>query len=349
MNDHTAREILRATWQRRHGKAPSERALRVALAVACHESAGTYGAGPVSYRDINGDALVVTDRFNWGSAQCPPSEQTPCVEPNFRIADSRPPRAGETGSPKFSGNVPFWVCMKGFRTPEEGADYFLRTIDGSTPWQRKKTWAALQTGNAKAVAAAMYDEHYYSAWGKTREDRIDYYAGALSKRLQRFEETIGPLGSIESAEDPGVVVSGDVIKSYLRRVNAGYDALYQQSERAPYSEPPKEAEILFTRDYIAQLQRWKEFYEGAIDDWIPSGSDYSETRTFHEELIEYKKLFKKVFGITATGIPEIPTPSAAGDSLTKLAWVGLGVVALFGVGYAVRSVYVPAPKEKARR
>ena len=341
MTDAEAREILLEEWTRKHGAPSSESALRVALAIACHESGGSYGQGPTKAWG------TVVDDFhnNWASVQAPKAEQNPCVPPNFLFTDSRPPKPGEKGDPKYGGNVTFSVCMKGSETPEDGCARFFEQVDGSKPWQRVKTWAAIKTGSPKAVATAMYDERYYGGFGKTREERIAGYEKALRARLAQFLRTL--------PEPDGLSVPNDLpnqgqILLYMGEVDRDYDALTQaMADAISGIQAPKPAATRYVVSWNVPFLSWKTFHAEEADDWIITTSDYVSTLDYHKVLLEKARGFRSALGKDPPPILPLPAWGKGGAFDVPRLEVGGGVspvVIALAVGASVAAIAIVASR-----
>lgn len=104
---------------------------------------------------------------NWGSVQVAklPKDGV-CPVPNAFLCSDYDAKSDKT----------YAVCFYTYPTPADGAAAVIKHMTSLRP----KTWAAIKTGNAEAIATAMYDEHYYGGFGPTREARIEGGVKALT-------------------------------------------------------------------------------------------------------------------------------------------------------------------------
>lgn len=139
---------------------PTVNELRVLLAVALHET--TFGAG---WRDEgagsnNMGALHATS--SW------PGE-------TFGGTDSSPTDAG--------GKIIYPQAFRKYATPLEGWEDLVRVLYV----QMSKVRQAAATGDARAVARAMYAAKYYQGSGATEAERIGGYEQALINALWEID------------------------------------------------------------------------------------------------------------------------------------------------------------------
>ena len=134
----------------------------------------------------------------------------------------------------------------------------------------------------------------------------------------------------------GLIVSGDTIRSYLRRVNGGYDNLNSSFYEVLYKTPDSVEKERFIREWIGEFVRWKEFYNDAIDDTLPWGSNYDECEEYHRSLLEFADRFKIIFKAYPSGIPPLSEPyDLSIPSSESVAIYGVGALAVVGVLYAI--------------
>ena len=159
-SDLWARDIVRAQYAAEVGKEGSPQAIRAIQCVGKHE--GSYGRATVPAAWIGSN--------NWGAiACCKPGADGTCPPGSFLTKDSYPTSSGT--------NVPYAVCMKSYPTPEAGARDLVRHLTKVRPMTGK----ALETGDADAIADAMYREHYFGGFGATAEQRKERYAKKLAE------------------------------------------------------------------------------------------------------------------------------------------------------------------------
>lgn len=171
-----------------------------------------------------------------------------------------------------------------------------------------------------------------------RAKRLEAECLALQRRAGA---AVVQTGADPKPEDPGTVVTGEVIRSYLNRVDGGYKTLDAAANTA-FNEAHATKYLPTASAYIVEwwpaFKRWRTFYEEAIDDWVPSGSTYSETRNYHIELADFHRRFKAAMGKDPPPIPGIaevdPSTSMLGQITTLVKWGLLAyVVVSFGTGF----------------
>lgn len=107
--------------------------------------------------------------WNFGAMQCGARPDAgACPEGCFPAGDTSPVAGA------------YLACFQVHPTPEAGAAAFVRLVAVSRPGIA----AALETGNARAIAEAMYQARYYEGHGATVEDRIAGYATALERNAR---------------------------------------------------------------------------------------------------------------------------------------------------------------------
>lgn len=100
---------------------------------------------------------------NWGAVQS--TDATGCA-----ATDTHPDANG--------GSTPYAARFRVYATDDDGAADFLRILlRGDVP-------AALEAGDAHAIAAAMHANGYYEGFGATVADRIQNYANAIAKNAR---------------------------------------------------------------------------------------------------------------------------------------------------------------------
>lgn len=124
---------------------------------------------------------------NWGSVQ----KCKPCTEPGAycckNLDGQCPEGTFQCGDYDASHNANYSVCFLKYATPADGAAGIIKNMTS----YRKKTWAAIKTGNAEAIATAMYDEKYYGGFGATREIRIEGGIKALTEATTVIAKALG--------------------------------------------------------------------------------------------------------------------------------------------------------------
>lgn len=101
------------------------------------------------------------------------------------------------------------VCMKAYPTAQAGAAGLLGNLG---PKARPMTWRVLESGDADAIADAMYREHYYGGFhdpkvpGGIEKNKADY-ANAIEANAANLAEALGEKVLVQrrggNAEKPG--------------------------------------------------------------------------------------------------------------------------------------------------
>lgn len=157
-----ARKVLELAYQLQE-QPPTTAELQLAAAVAHLES---------HYGDAWRRRGVRPDPHNWGNVQC--GHVSPCGPGCFEAPDSDP----ETGA--------YAACFRIYGSPVFGAAAMLEQL-----YRREGVPDAMRNGDARAMAAAMYDTGYYRGHGDTREERIDGYARGLEARRAQIAKALG--------------------------------------------------------------------------------------------------------------------------------------------------------------
>jgi hypothetical protein len=150
MDHNQAREILRNSWLKVQGRAPSESELSFSQAVAWLETgysrAGQFGK------------MAALGQYNWGAVQRLPNPDGSCPTGMTRGKD-----AGNTR------------CFYAFSSDQEAADFFLKTL--TKDFGRSVVVQAMNApATASAVAQAMKQTGYYEA-------AVSDYASAIQNAL----------------------------------------------------------------------------------------------------------------------------------------------------------------------
>lgn len=146
--DAWARGILQSVWP-----GQTRQAYQAVQAVSRGE--GYYGRG------WSGDCVGSN---NWGAVQ------VPCSQGGCQYTDTHPTASG--------GSIAYAACFAVDPTPELGAQRFLHAM------LKPPVLAVINSGDAHAIAAAMYQGHYYEGFGSTVEQRIGHYADAILKNAK---------------------------------------------------------------------------------------------------------------------------------------------------------------------
>ncbi len=179
-----ARQAVADGWKKVHpGIEPTLQELQAIQAVSRLESGyGSWGNHPKCGNNGVGSN-------NWGSVQA----CVPCLEGEKKNACCKV-RDGQCPDGTFlcgdydaAHNYNYAVCFYKYATPADGAASVVKHMTT----HRKLTWAALKTGDAEKISAAMYDEHYYGGFGKTREERIEGHVKALTGAAEKIATALG--------------------------------------------------------------------------------------------------------------------------------------------------------------
>lgn len=164
---HDGVPTIAEAWRRVVGRDPSPTELQAASAISRHET------GFSTYKPFGG-------HNNYGAVQCcKPNANGECPAGSFLHKDSYPTDKGTS--------VSYAICFKSYPDPVTGAADFVRNITTRRP----RTMAALATGDAWQIAAAMYDERYYQGFGATREKRIEGYQKAIIANGEKNARELG--------------------------------------------------------------------------------------------------------------------------------------------------------------
>ena len=180
-----ARSIITDAWRRVHGRAPSQRELAYAQAIALLET---------GYGRIGQFARMAEQgRFNWGALQTRPNAEGVCPSGTAPGIDQ--------------GNVCFYV----FDSDVAAAAQYLRVLTkagGRLANRTAATLRAMSTGTPEDVAAAMrVAPAYYEGTTGSNEDRIRAYAGAIRRRIGEIGASV-PGRAVASAAVPLLVFLG---------------------------------------------------------------------------------------------------------------------------------------------
>lgn len=227
--DVEARPMLEDAWQRIAPDVPMTRGgLQYVQAVARAE--GVYGTGWTKFQ------ARCKGSNNWGAEHCPPSQQPPGFNTPIDVTptelQSMTPDdieaikgpcgpgccLGADTQPQSDGSAKVFArCFRTFPTPQGGADQMIRLICVARP----VTAGRLETGDTLAISAAMYDEHYYQGFGKTRDARIMQHARGIYCHAKVIASELGePLdlwldtapSPLQGLEPPGwLLATGGVI------------------------------------------------------------------------------------------------------------------------------------------
>ncbi|HKQ69538.1 MAG TPA: hypothetical protein VJT73_09370 [Polyangiaceae bacterium] len=201
-SDHArARAILLVAFRQVMKREPTTVEIQGIQAVALHETGyGKLGRFPGSH--------------NWGSVQIPGTwGATECPAGGLLWQDSHPRPDGT--------DVVQSVCFRSYPDDVAGATDLVRNLTKARP----KTLAALGTGDADQIAAAMYAEHYYEGHGKTAADRVAGYAKGIARRAAEIAPSLGEPLAVLRLPPP----AGD--REALRTLDGGRSILPLEAHR----------------------------------------------------------------------------------------------------------------------
>lgn len=144
----------------------------------------------------HGEAPPFAGSNNFGAVQCCKPKDGQCPDGSFLHKDSSPTAQGTS--------VSYAVCFRKYDSPEKGARHLVQLLTTDRPGVAK----VLASGDARAIAAAMYDSHYYQGFGATREARIDGYAKAIARNAAAIGAALGEGVLVTLASSPTKPPSG---------------------------------------------------------------------------------------------------------------------------------------------
>lgn len=194
MNDAQAREILRRAFIRYAMPDPRRSELQIVGAVGRFE--GVYGT---AWGGAN----------NWGAIQCP--HGPPCGNDCVEAQDTH------------AGGEAYQWCFKRYATPDDGAYDLLREM-----YRRKGVHDAARTGDARAVALAMYRTRYFEGHCAHPENRalcepeaVGYYTKAILRNAGEIARNLKePLAVRDGSSASSRTGAGSVVAGALLLVGA---------------------------------------------------------------------------------------------------------------------------------
>lgn len=157
------RQILYEAFSQVLHRAPTAYELQAIQAIALHET----GMGQIG--QFGGS-------HNWGAVQCPGTWG----------ADECPPGCtmGKDSTPTAQSKA---VCFRSYADDVAGAVDLVRNLTIARP----RTLHALQSGDADAIAGAMYAERYYTGTSTDPAHNIAAYAGGIARRALQLSRGLG--------------------------------------------------------------------------------------------------------------------------------------------------------------
>jgi hypothetical protein len=184
-----ARAVIASQWDPALAAA-TPAAFQGAQAIARHEGGGSsYGMG-LAKRCPD----VVN---NWGAAQLPRSPTKECESLSGPRTIECPAGSGwctDSYVDKLGKTHFYEVCFRSFATPEQGAAFYLRTLLGKG---RESVAAVIGSGDADAIAAAMYSTRYFAGFSKNADpakraaENIADYAKAITAHAKIIADALG--------------------------------------------------------------------------------------------------------------------------------------------------------------
>lgn len=159
--------IVRDAWTAETGAAPTLAERQGAQAVGLHETSYGKATKPPEWAGSH----------NWGAVQCcKPNADGTCPSGSFLSKDY-----------DAKSDKTYAICFKSYPDDLAGARDLVRHLTKLRP----QTRAMLATGDADAIAAAMYAERYFGGFGKTDRERIEGYAKALETKAATLAKACG--------------------------------------------------------------------------------------------------------------------------------------------------------------
>ena len=163
-HDYAAgRQILYEAFSQVMHRAPTAYELQAIQAIALHET----GMGQIGQFGGSHNWGAVQCPGTWGASECPPG----CT-------------MGKDSSPTTTSKA---VCFRSYPDDVAGAVDLVRNLTIARP----RTLHALQTGDAEAIAGAMYAERYYTGTSTDPAKNIAAYAGGIARRAAELSRALG--------------------------------------------------------------------------------------------------------------------------------------------------------------
>lgn len=188
MTCQTTRAALAAAWVAVPGlPAVSTAALQMAQAIA----AGEGGSGEGCWGQCPGVC------HNWGAVQQPGSPVTHDGSTPNCPAGSAP--CVDT-TPTSGGNVRYGVCFKTYADQAAGARDYLKTL----VLRSQDTQRFVGSGNADAMARAMFESRYYHGWSTDPRAAESIYAHSIVTHAKQIAGCVGESVLVTRGDPVGV-------------------------------------------------------------------------------------------------------------------------------------------------
>lgn len=337
------RRVLYDAFAQVMGRPPSTVELQAVQAIALHETGmGQLGQFPGSH--------------NWGAVQCPGTWGATECPPDCTM--------GKDSSPTTKSKS---VCFRSYPDDVAGAVDLVRNLTIARP----RTQHALQTGDADAIAGAMYAERYYTGVSQNPAQNIAAYAGGIARRaaelarglgepvrvqryrvappsagpaalasafallaLRRHLTTVAGNDSVTATGDIGEWIPTFVTADDARRYVREYDAQWDRVLQDVVRVGDKMPAEL-KQSWAVDLEAWRKFRDDAIASvtFWNARATMEQTDRWASKLIEWRKALEKA-GVSVTG----PGPVIPGQGLGGQA----GGSAILGSGWAQLALLVAA-------
>jgi hypothetical protein len=324
------RQVLYEAFSQVMNRAPSAYELQAIQAIALHET----GMGQIGQ---------FAGSHNWGAVQCPGTWGAEECPPGCTM--------GKDSTPTTRSKP---VCFRSYPDDVAGAVDLVRNLTIARP----RTLRTLASGDADAIAGAMYAERYYTGTSSDPAQNIALYAGGIARRaaelarglaeplrVQRYRvapPSAGPALGLASAfalvalrrhlmsvaGDQGApVVTGDVGDWIPTFVTADDAKRYVREYDAQWERVTLDVERIadkippeLKQSWSIDLEAWRKFR----DDAIASTTLWNARATMEQadrwaaKLIEWRKSLEKA-NVPITGPgPVVPGQGLGGEGNSLL-------------------------------
>lgn len=156
------RQVLYEAFSRVMGRPPTPAELQAVQAIALHET----GMGQIGQ---------FIGSHNWGAVQCPGTWGASECPPGCTM--------GRDSSPTTTSKA---VCFRSYGDDVAGAVDLVRNLTVARP----RTLRVLGTGDADAIAGAMYAERYYTGTSSNPAQNVALYAGGIARRAAEVSHAL---------------------------------------------------------------------------------------------------------------------------------------------------------------
>ena len=316
------RRIVYDAFAQVMSRPPSPYELQAVQAIALHET----GMGQLGQFGGSHNWGAVQCPGTWGASECPAG----CT-------------LGKDSSPTTHAKA---VCFRSYPDDVAGAVDLVRNLTIARP----RTLRALQTGDADAIAGAMYAERYYTGTSTDPAHNIAVYAGGIARRaaelakglseplrVQRYRvapPSAGPavlasafallalrrhLAAVAGEDPAAVAVTGDVGDWIPTFVTADDAKRYVREYDAQWDRVTQDVERVgdkmpadLKQSWAVDLEAWHKFRDDAIAavTFWNAKATMEQTDRWASKLIEWRKALEKA-NVPVTG----PGPVTPGQGL----------------------------------